>query len=242
MKAISFRPLRARGGESRVVLSGFGAFPNVQRNATAEMIAAIASANDIVLRPRSLRARDFVVGRGDVRLPSGASVRASLLVLPVSWEAAGRIVIAEARASRASLVLMSGVAAPTQPIFVERGSSGARKRMRDAFGERRARAKRWTHAVSIDPARAASAAADALAREDALAKIVPGVVVSDVRRENAYVCNATTHAVATARLRGARHGFVHWPRDVEAGDVPACARVLLAMVDALTAQRAAGAD
>ncbi len=225
----------------RVVLTGFGAFPNVPRNATAEIISSIASANDIALRSQSFRSRDFVMGRGVVRLPLGTCVHASLLVLPVSWEAAPRIAIAEARASRASLVLMSGVAAPVQPIFVERGSTGARRMMRDAFGARPRRKRRQTHHVSIDTALATSAAANALAKEASLASVVPGVVFGDVRAENAYVCNATAHGVATARLRGARHGFIHWPRDIGANDVGACARVLLAMVDALTRARDAEA-
>lgn len=237
----TFRPLRIAATEPRVVLTGFGAFPNVTRNATAEIIAAIAEDSGIALRAQSFRARDFVMGRGVVRLSPGTHVHASLLVLPVSWEAAPRIAIAEARAARASLLLMSGVAAPAQPIFVERGSTGARTMMRDAFGARPRRARRQTYAVSIDTERATSAAELALANEATLESVVPGVVLGEVRAENAYVCNATTHGVATARLRGTRHGFIHWPRDIAAHDVPACARVLLAIAAALTRSPVASA-
>lgn len=230
------------------MLSGFGAFPGVPRNATADVIAAIARGHGIELRARSFRSRDFRCGRGSIRLASGRSLHASLLILPVSWSAAGAIVIAEARATRASLVVMSGVAAPTQSIALERGASGARKAVVDAFGARPARPRSMcdVRAASIDVERARDAATRALdvelASSDTLARVALGVTCEAPRADNAYVCNATAHTVARARLRSARHGFVHWPRDIAEPDVPACARVLLAMADALTAKPSVEAE
>jgi len=238
------RPLRARTDLARVVLTGFGAFPGMPRNATAEIVESIARTHGIAL-DKKLRAKHHG-GRGEIAL-GARRVFASLLVLPVAWEAA-EIAIAEARAVRASLVLMSGVAAPVQAILVERGSTDARKALVDAFGAKpaRVRAMRSARSVTIDVDVAKCAAERALASEietaPTLARVATGVACADVRADNAYVCNATTNAVARARLRGARHGFVHWPSEIAPRDVPACARVLLAMADALTSPRAAAVD
>ena len=247
--ASAFRPLRAttHALQPRVVLTGFGAFPGVPRNATAEMIEAIARAHGIALRSPSRRFANFRVGRGELALASGRAF-ASLIVLPVAWDAAAEIVIAEARAMRASLVLMSGVA-PIRSIFVERGSSNARKKIRDAFGARlhaaRVRPLRRGAVCSIDVVLAKSAAEHALADEmektPELARVIDGVACRDVRADNAYVCNATTHAFANARVRGARYGFLHWPSALEAHNADGSARVLLAIADALTVPRAAEA-
>jgi pyrrolidone-carboxylate peptidase len=231
----SFRPPRA---PRDVVVTGFGAFPGVSRNATADIVRALGAESGIALRARSHRTRDFAVGRGALQLPSGRSVAASLMVVPVAWEAAGALVAKEARATRASLVVMCGVAAARQAIFVEAAATAARTTRRDAFGVRpwrTARAPRSTAAtLAVDAAR--DALERALAIETAsspdLAAVVQGVVIRRARTD-AYVCNATAYDVARSLSSRAAHGFVHWPKDIAEGDVPACARVLAAMIDAL---------
>src|ERR1700690_2709603 len=87
----SFRPRRAaRAWGTHVILTGFGSFPGAPRNATAEIVHAIASRANIEMRHPSFRARDFSVGRG--ALPIGADVATvSLMVLPVVWEAAAAL-------------------------------------------------------------------------------------------------------------------------------------------------------
>jgi hypothetical protein len=257
---LSFRPRPS--AHPRVVLTGFASFPGVPRNATADMIRAVAASSGVELLPRSFRAPELVSGAGMVQLPSGRTVRASLMVLPVMWEASAALVAKEARAARASLVVMSGVAAPAQPIFVEMIATGAHKSTVDAFGlrPRRAAAPGRELPLTLDASLAESAAEDAWSRECALvprlADVIHGARRRAARAENAYVCNATAYGVAALSRRNVRmlgtgarpsgvevvrtfcraQGFLHWPRATLAEDAPACARILLAVVDALIAQ------
>ncbi len=258
----SFRPLRLALGEApRVVLTGFGAFAGAPRNATEEMIRALASDVGIEMRARSFRARELAIGRGVVRLPSSAEAHVSLMVLPVVWEAAAALVAKEARASRASLVVMSGIAARMRSITLESFATSARKRMADVFGVRPARGRSASRALetTLDVVVARAAAEAALSRERIDA--IEGVTSREVDATNAYVCNDVAHVtarLATSNVRVLRstaspdgvhvprigrvaHGFVHWPAEIAPDHAPACARVLLSMVDALIAPRGGGA-
>jgi len=255
----SFRPRKATAAPS-VVLTGFGQFPGVTRNATSDLVRALAKASGIALCARSFRARDFVIGRGVMRLPSGRTTHASLMVLPVAWEAAAALVAKEARATRASLVIMSGVAAPTQPLFVEVIAGGGRVSLNDAFSMRpRQGALRGRELeMTLDTNRAERAARAAIASECSRAEGLSRVLQDaerPARRENAYVCNATAHVALALSRRSLRilrtgtrprgveiqrtfrpaQGFLHWPRDVGVEHAPACARILLSIVDALIA-------
>jgi pyrrolidone-carboxylate peptidase len=253
----SFRPRPLEGVDvPRIVLTGFGSFPNVPQNATATIIRAVADSAGVELHARSFRAPDFAAGRGALGLPSGQKAHASLMVLPVAWEAAAALVAKEARATRASLVIMSGVAAKTQPLFVEAISTNARVAMVDSYGMR-PRRKKPTHTlnVTIDAKRACEAAQHALARESTkrLSLVLTGVELHTARDDNAYVCNATAYGTALLAQRARRvlrtaarpegvevartfrpaHGFLHWPQDIAPEDASACARVLLAVVEAV---------
>ncbi len=258
----SFRPRPVAALAPRIVLTGFGPFPGVTRNATADLIRAVARVASIELEPCSFRARDFVVGRGMLRLPSGQDVHASLMVLPVVWEVAAGLVAKEARATRASLVVMSGVAAPVQPILVERIATTSRVRMADALAVRpRCGPSRVRELpVTLDTDRATVAARDALKRESArhprLSDIAQGAQQRTARHENAYVCNATTftalalarramrllrssakpQGVEVARTFRPAQGFVHWPSGTHPEHAEPCARVLLEITSALTSR------
>lgn len=229
--ATSFRPAREpRGG---VVVTGFGTFPGVGRNATADIVHAIARTHRIALDAPSRRVPDFEVGRGSLRLPSGRAVPASLMVLPVAWDAAADLVVKETRAAGALLVVMNGVAAPEQPIFVEEAATSARVARPDAYGvsPRRASAASRVRPATLAVDVARDAAVRALAAEKLAS--VPGAIVKSARPDNAYVCNATAYRVARAQRLGAEHGFVHWPKDIARREIAGCARVLVAMIDAL---------
>jgi pyrrolidone-carboxylate peptidase len=256
----SFRP-RIATGTPRVVLTGFGSFPGVSRNATAEMIHAIAKRANITMTRPSFRASELETGRGRMTLSSGREIELSLMVLPVLWDGAAALVAKEARATRASLVIMSGVAGKLAAITIERFSTTARRNMKDAFGVRPARSRGASGAydTAFDTERALAAAKDAIAKEAILAKA--NVACRELDATNSYVCNATAHVtaqlasragrvlrsagapdgLAIARLRAA-HGFVHWPGELRSEETPACGNVLLAMADALVSdRRAAGA-
>jgi len=259
----SFRPLRLVARDvPRVVLTGFGAFMDAPRNATEEMIRALASELGIDLHARSFRARELATGRGLARLPSGLGVQLSLMVLPVAWEAAGALVAKEARATRASLVIMSGVQGRVRAITFEKVATTARRRLVDELGVRPRRATRATRALAttldVDVARAAAEAA--LARES-FGDAVSGAIVRELDETNAFVCNDTAHltarltsgsarvlrsgaapeGIAIPRVGRVAHGFVHWPKELESAHAPGMARVLVASVAALLSARRVGA-
>ncbi len=259
----SFRPLRLVARDvPRVVLTGFGAFAGAPRNATEEMIRALASEVGVELHARTFRARDLATGRGLARLPSGLSVQLSLMVLPVVWEAAGALVAKEARATRASLVIMSGVQGRGREITFESVATTARKRVVDVLGVRPPRPTRATRALptTLDVNVARAAAEAALARES-FGDLVSGAIVRELDETNAFVCNDTAHltarlasksarvlrsgaapeGIAIARVGRVAHGFVHWPTALESEHAPGMARVLLATVDSLFSAKRAGA-
>ncbi len=253
----SFRPLRPPRApeEPRVLVSGFGPFPAVPRNATAEMIRSLG------VELRASRVRDLEIGRGRVRLPSGRVVLVSAMVLPVVWDAAAMLVAKEARALRPAVILMSGVAAPAQPLIVERAASCARLPIADAWGVRHARRVRFAppRALPLRFDLAEQVARRAIEREvsavPSLGEVLQGVQAGAAREDNAYVCNATAHGVVTllarsttmlrsrrapgglatpsARLGSVDCGFLHWPRDLSPDHARSTARILLEMVDAL---------
>lgn len=247
----SFRP-RSRVGAS-IIITGFGAFPGAPRNATAEMIASIARESNVAMRRPSLRAPDFLAGRGAI-----GELCVSLMVLPVLWDAAAALVAKEARATRASLIVMCGIASKMSAITIEGFATSARRMLPDRFGVRPAFARGVSHAqeTTFDVERARAAAESAIAREG----LAIGVVCRGLDADNDYVCNATAHVAANLALRGGRvlrsggapegvsapriaaaHGFVHWPADIPIERVDAFARVLAAMATALSAKPNAAA-
>ena len=244
----SFRPLPSSGAPC-VVITGFGTFPNAPRNATAEMIAAMARDANIAMRQPAFVAPDFALGRGVI-----GGVRVSLMVLPVLWDAAAALVAKEAHATRARLVVMCGIAAKVSGITIEGFATGARRTLRDRFGVKPAfrRGASQARRSTFDTERARDAAAAAIAREG----LGLSVVCRGLEADNNYVCNATAHVAAQLATRGARvlrssgapdgvrvsrmsasHGFVHWPADIPPNHTGACARVLAAMAMELIAKR-----
>jgi hypothetical protein len=200
-----------------------------------------------------VHALDFIAGRGAILLPSGKRVRASLMVLPVVWQAAAALVAREARAARVKLVLMSGVA-PLSQLVVEGVAVRRAVASPDVLGLKPPawRAPRPEATLTVDVARAAEAARIALAKEPSLHAAVRGVEVRHERRDNAYICNATAYDVTALGRRGASmlatsgtagiavrrtfvpaNGFVHWPGTIASEAAGASAHILLAMVDAL---------
>jgi len=241
----SFRPLPSARAPS-IVITGFGPFPGAPRNATAEMIASIARGANVTMRRPVFGAPDFLVGRGAI-----GDVRVSLMVLPVLWDAAAALVAKEARATRAGLVVMSGIASKITAVTIEGFSTTARRTMKDRFGVRPAfsRGASSSRKTTLDTARARDAVAAAIAREG----LPMGATCRGLEPENNYVCNGTAHVAAQLAVRGGRvlrtsaapegvraprmsasHGFVHWPADVPADRVDACARVLVAMATSLS--------
>jgi hypothetical protein len=248
----SFRPLPSSGAPS-VIITGFGTFPGAPRNATAEMIASIARAAGVTMRQPTFRAPDFFVGRGALE-----GVRVSLMVLPVLWDAAAALVAKEARATGARVVVMCGIASKITSITIEGFATGARRKLPDRHGVRPVLTHGASHVrrTTFDTERARDAARAALAREG----LAMGALCRGLEVDNNYVCNATAHVAARLAVRSARvlrssgapegvlaprmsasHGFIHWPADIQADRIEACARVLAAIARALIAKRDAEA-
>jgi pyroglutamyl-peptidase len=239
----SFRPLRGSGAPS-IVITGFGAFPGAPRNATAEMIAAIARDAHVTLRRPSLRAPDFLAGRGAL-----GALGVSLMVLPVLWDAAAALVAKEARATRASVIVMCGIA-KLSAITIEGFATSSRRTLPDRFGVKPAfeRGASHMHTATFDTEIARASGEAAIAREG----LAMGITCRGLDADNSYVCNATAHVTAKLAVRGARvlrssgapegvsapriaasHGFVHWPSEIPPDRVDAFARVLVAMATSL---------
>jgi pyrrolidone-carboxylate peptidase len=248
----SFRPL-PRSGASSIVITGFGAFPGAPRNATAEMIESIARAAHVTLRRPSLRLPDFLAGRGAID-----ELDVSLMVLPVLWDAAAALVAKEARATRASAIVMCGIASKHSAITIEGFATSSRRTLPDRFGVKPAfpRGASRAHGATFDTELARAAGEAAIARE----RLEMDVTCRGLDDSNSYVCNATAHVAARLAVRSARvlrssgapegvlaprigasHGFVHWPAEIPPDRVDAFARVLVAMATSLSVKRDAAA-
>lgn len=158
------------------------------------------------------------------------------VVLPVVWTRAAELVLAEARAMDASLVLMSGVAHPRQPLWIESGATNARAPRADVEGTlpEPTPDERDVVSVSIDTRAAHRAAERAFASVRAashegvrLDEILHGIVVKEPRIENAYICNDTTYRVTRALAGSPMHvGFFHWPSELDGGHIDAACHLL----------------
>lgn len=185
-----------------ILVTGFGPFPGVARNATAEIVEGL--------------------NMDKVRT----------LVLPVKWHVAPELVLRAAREYGASVVLMNGVAAPVQPLFVERGAHSRCGSHADVDGHRANTVRPFeTRPMTIDVRKVARVARAEIARApSAFRAIVPGVKIAPVRKKNDYLCNHTSYEVARA---GITCGFLHWPSSLSDDHVITARAVLERVLHAL---------
>ncbi len=227
----------------RVLLTGFGAFPGVARNATGLLVSRLVPGLAYADAPGALAS-----ARGELRL-GRRCVRVTGMVLPVAWEEAGTLVLREIRALRPHVVIMNGVAGPAQPLWIERGAGASRVRKVDARGALPAElaTPRRTCRVHMPAHALLRAARAAIAREaGTLGAVMPSARLVAPREDNAYVCNDTTHVVTRGlsprRGMGVPRGivwtFLHWPSGLGEQHLPACERVLGAVLAAALPARA----
>ncbi len=200
-----------------VLFSGFGPFLDTPDNATASMMGALAK-------------------RGH-----------RTIVLPVEWGRASELLLAESIASKATLVLMNGVAGARQPMWIESAAMDVFSERLDAAGklpEVIRSSPTETVYVSIDVG-AAHQAADLVFRKVRdtieggvrLDAIMQGAIMMEPRAENAYVCNDTTWRTTRALSgTGVRAGFFHWPRELRGAHIEAACDVLVAIAETLTSR------
>ncbi len=203
-------PPRPRG-RRRVLLTGFARFGVHERNASGELVAALLPGldlprfpgpqPDVVFSPEL----QFVAATGRVHWDD-ADVELVVLVLPVLWDLAAAVVLRAVEQFDPELVVMSGVAGPRQPLWIELGASNQTHPRRDASAHLQPMAD--ARVVPGGPPALGHRAAfpsllelgrAQLARETSLSEVMPSVELTGFPRpSNAYICNATAYTVAHA--------------------------------------------
>jgi hypothetical protein len=122
--------------ERRVLITGFGPFGEHGENATASLVRRIAS--DVDAPPERAGALGPIgTSRAiDTRIDLAGVGQTSLrgLVLPVAWDVAAAVALAEIDAFRPELVVMMGIARRTQPMVLELGAQNSAAKKPDASG------------------------------------------------------------------------------------------------------------
>lgn len=203
-------PSRPRG-RRRVLLTGFARFGPHERNASGELVAALLPGLEVPRYPAPQPGTvfspelQFVAETARVRWDTTEVVLA-VLILPVLWDLAAAVVLRAIQKFDPELVVMSGVAGPRQPLWIELGASNQTHPRRDAS----------EHLQPITDARVLAGGPPALAHraafprllevaraqlraEPTLEEVMPTVELTGFPRPgNAYICNATAYAVAHA--------------------------------------------
>lgn len=210
--AAAYRPaLVAADARPRVLVTGFGRFGAIRRNASGCMLALLL--DDLrypVTEPPRGREIDppgpqLAVARGSVALDGVGEALLCAMVLPVFWDLAAALIAAELNAFRPDLVIMNGVAGPRQDLWIE---LGAINRVRDSVdGSTRLRPAEpggpviagaaWgrPNLASWSAVRQAAQRA-ILAHSERIGDTLGGVTCKAFpRASNDYLCNNTTYAV-----------------------------------------------
>lgn len=172
---------------STVLLTGFGPFPGVPVNASADLVRRVAR-------------------KARVAFPD---VRATVAILPTEWERAPRLVAKLHVRHRPALALHFGVASGSTCIRLE---TAARNFCRDSVDAAGALPGEQRLSADGPAARLSSIAVPRIAAALA-AKGYPFAISEDA---GGYLCNAVLyHSLALAEARGGcQVGFVHIPSDL----------------------------
>ncbi len=219
-------PLASR--RPRVLVTGFGRFLSTQQNASGELVSRLVPGMSypFTAPPAAGQidppAPQLAVALGTATLPQAGEVDVCAMVLPVFWDLAAALALAEIDAFGPDLVVMNGVAGARQPLWLELGAINHADANEDGSGNLYAvdgpvvptAAKSEygrANLLSWKPVQAAMIAAIA-ERAGVLAEppgsngdgtvetrfddVVPGVVFAGFpRASNTYLCNNTTYAV-----------------------------------------------
>lgn len=212
---------RESGGRPRVLVTGFGRFLENKENATGRMVAALVPGLEYPLTspPAAGEVDDPAaqtrVARATIELADVGEVDVCGMVLPVFWDVAALLVLAEVASFEPDMVLMNGIAGSRQPLWLELGSVNEAVALPDGSGTLapiEAGTKLVEEAPAADRARGlflsweevkagAEAARASLAEETDASGFRFGDVLTGVRfagfprGSNTYLCNNTTYAV-----------------------------------------------
>lgn len=128
----------------RVLVTGFGRFGRIADNATGRIVSALVPGARYpeTAPPTEPGAVDppepqVSVATTTLALPSGELVDVCGMILPVYWDLATILVAKELEAFEPSFVLMNGVAAERQPIWLELGATNRAKPLEDGSSQLR---------------------------------------------------------------------------------------------------------
>ncbi|AKU95404.1 hypothetical protein AKJ09_02068 [Labilithrix luteola] len=224
-----------KGHRRRVLVTGFGRFGRIGDNATGRIVSALVPGARYpeTSPPTEPGAVDppepqLSVATTTLDLPSGESVDVCGMILPVYWDLATILIAKELEAFDPALVVMNGVAAERQPIWLELGATNRAKPLEDGSSQLRPAVRDdESFAKIIDGAPASEDARGNLlswqAVESAARKTIIeladeidngvrfGDVLDDVRlagyprSSNTYLCNNVTYATGWLMSHPGRH-------------------------------------
>lgn len=205
------------GKNPRVLVTGFGRFMDNRRNATGLMLERLLP--ELVYpmtEPPPKGAIDLpgpqlAVAQGTLALPRTGEVDVCAMVLPVFWDLAAVLALAEIAAFEPELVVMNGIASPNQAVWLELGAINRAEALHDGSGVLvaeagpvvatappaeygRANLLSWqaVRGAMLD----AVASADSVHEGAAFQDVVTGARFAGFpRASNTYLCNNTTYAV-----------------------------------------------
>jgi len=121
----------------RVLVTGFGRFQSNRQNATGEVVSALLDELTYPLTDPPADgqidppAPQTAVALGRVELPKVGEVDVCAMVLPVFWDLAAVLVLAEIEAFAPDFVLLNGIAGWRQPLWLELGSINRARALED---------------------------------------------------------------------------------------------------------------
>lgn len=198
----------AAGNRPRVLVSGFGRFQDVLDNASGRIVASLGGFAYPETSPPNAGKIDpigpqLAVGSRTITLPTVGEVDLCAMVLPVVWDLAPILLLREIDAFQPDFVLMTGVADPQQPLWIELGAFNQAMLLEDGTGilepsakpiiagaaQTRANLAAW-NAIRA----AARQSRDATAASDTrFGNILTGVKEQPPRKDNTYLCNNITY-------------------------------------------------
>lgn len=213
-------PVTSSPRRPRVVVSGFGRFSDKVTNATGLMVGRLLPGLDYPFTEPPVDGEvdvpgpQLAVAQGTVELPAVGDVDLCAVVLPVFWDLAAYLLLREIQAFAPQVVVMNGVAAPRQKLWLELGAFNRGKDSPDGSGILRPTSP-MVELIRGGPEaleNVASWNAIALASADAIAErasvsyegkrlddVLRGVAFAGFpRASNTYVCNNTTYVVGRA--------------------------------------------
>lgn len=227
---------RCRSGwttRPRVLVTGFGRFLDNATNASGQMVSALVPGMTypVTARPPAGTPDDpapqTAVQQGTVTVPGVGAVEVCAMVLPVYWDLAAILAIKEAQAFGPDLVVMNGIAGPSQDLWLELGSVNRAMVLRDGSDVLLPRATEGLSYAALVPSAPASerlrgmllswdgvraaaeaaigAAGDVSSDGRALRDVLTGVRFGGFPRDgNTYLCNNLSYVVNYAMDRPGR--------------------------------------